>query len=80
MTTMQCEVVSFRLAVMFGRELEDWRVYGDDGFHWRGKQGLASKDISPHLAVGVRRTAGNRERGGCPKLGGPLPRIRVTGD
>jgi len=31
-----------------------------------------------YLNLGVRKTAGSRERGGYPELGGPLPRIRVT--
>ena len=79
MTVVQCEVVSFQLTAMLGRELEDWWVYGDDGFHWRSKRGLTLNNISPYLALGVRRTAGSRERRGCPELRGPLPRIRVTG-
>jgi hypothetical protein len=79
MAMVQCEVVSFRPAAMFGRELEGWRVYGDDGFHWRGKRGLTSNNTEPYLALGVRRTAGSRERRGRPELRGPLPRISVIG-
>ena len=45
-TIAQCEVVSFKLIVVLGRELEDRRIPRDHGFHWGGEWGLASNNIS----------------------------------
>jgi len=52
---------------------------GTSGFT-KSVSGTQSETTNPfHLALGIRRIAGGRERRRRPEIRGSLPRIRVTG-